>query len=247
MNKLPNHTALKEWASVIDALGPRRSDRADPQRRPGRPALRRRGGSLLSLSRRTTTKTTAAGLQPGHVPITHWAEVVRTWQVRDIETLYRLEPLVAMDRATLDTRYQFRPDQAINVIAVRAWRLAKPVECDDDGGVRRLPELGQRRRRDRRRRLRSRAERGGAAGEDREPSTRFSPSPSDVELIVVIAMLAIGGIVALAVGDIAFAAAQREAGSSSATRATPPGPQSHRRVAAVQPAHRRRHAARTGA
>jgi hypothetical protein len=41
--------------------------------------------------------------------------------------LHRLEPLVALDRATLDTRYKFRPDQAINVIAVRTWRLAKPV------------------------------------------------------------------------------------------------------------------------
>jgi hypothetical protein len=64
------------------------------------------------------------------VPITHWAEVVRTWQVRDLEMLYRLEPLVAMDRATLETRYRFRPDQAINVIAVRAWRLAKPVNVE---------------------------------------------------------------------------------------------------------------------
>ena len=32
-----------------------------------------------------------------------------------------------MDRATLDTRYKFRPDQAINVLAVRAWRLARPA------------------------------------------------------------------------------------------------------------------------
>jgi len=124
MNKLPNHTALKEWASVIEAL-----DRGEQV------VLIRKGGLAdphfgLESDRVYLFPTNyhdAGGGEPTHVPITHWAEVVRTWQVRDLDTLYRLEPLVAMDRATLDTRYKFRPDQAINVIAVRAWRLAKPV------------------------------------------------------------------------------------------------------------------------
>ena len=124
MNKLPNHTALKEWASVIDAL-----DRGEQV------VLIRKGGLAdphfgLEADRFYLFPTNyhdAGGGEPTHVPITHWAEVVRTWQVRDLDTLYRLEPVVAMDRATLDTRYKFRPDQAINVIAVRAWRLAKPV------------------------------------------------------------------------------------------------------------------------
>ena len=124
MNKLPNHTALKEWASVIDSL-----DRGDQV------VLIRKGGLAdphfgLEADRFYLFPTNyhdAGGGEPTHVPITHWAEVVRTWQVRDLETLYRLEPLVAMDRATLDTRYKFRPDQAINVIAVRTWRLAEPA------------------------------------------------------------------------------------------------------------------------
>ena len=124
MNKLPNHTALKEWASVIDAL-----DRGEQV------VLIRKGGLAdphfgLEADRFYLFPTNyhdAGGGEPAHVPITHWAEVVRTWQVRDLDTLFRLEPLVAMDRATLETRYKFRPDQAINVIAVRAWRLAEPV------------------------------------------------------------------------------------------------------------------------
>jgi len=124
MNKLPNHTALKEWASVIDAL-----DRGEQV------VLIRKGGLAdphfgLEADRFYLFPTNyhdAGGGEPTHVPITHWAEVVRTWQVRDLDTLFRLEPLVAMDRATLETRYKFRPDQAINVIAVRAWRLAKPA------------------------------------------------------------------------------------------------------------------------
>ena len=158
MNKLPNHTALKEWASVIDAL-----DRGDQV------VLIRKGGLAdphfgLEADRFYLFPTNyhdAGGGEPTHVPITHWAEVVRSWQVRDLETLYRLEPLVAMDRATLDTRYKFRPDQAINVIAVRAWRLAKPAniamteayggcrswvsldeEIDIDGSVPALSEAG---------------------------------------------------------------------------------------------------------
>lgn len=156
MNKLPNHTALKEWASVIEAL-----DRGEQV------VLIRKGGLAdptfgLEAERFYLFPTNyhdAGGGEPTHVPITHWAEVVRTWQVRDLDTLYRLEPLVAMNRATLDARYKFRPDQAINVIAVRAWRLPKRVdvrmteayggcrswvsvdeEIDVDGSVAALPE-----------------------------------------------------------------------------------------------------------
>src|SRR5947208_3456909 len=124
MNKLPNHTALKEWASVIAALG-----------RGEQVVLIRKGGLAdpnfgLEADRFYLFPTNyhdAGGGEPESIPITHWAEVVRTWQVRDLETLRRLEPLVALDRATLETRYRFRPDQAINVIAVRTWRLPKPA------------------------------------------------------------------------------------------------------------------------
>ena len=125
MNKLANHTALKEWASVIDALG--RGDQV---------VLIRKGGLAdptfgLEADRFYLFPTNyhdAGGLEPATVPITHWAEVVRSWRVRDLELLRRLEPQVVMDGATLETRYRFRPDQAINVVGVRAWRLARPVD-----------------------------------------------------------------------------------------------------------------------
>src|SRR5262249_38779282 len=67
------------------------------------------------------------------VPITHWCEAVRTWEVRDLDALLRLEPLVVFDRATLETRYRFRPDQAIHVIAVRTFALQRPatIAMDD--------------------------------------------------------------------------------------------------------------------
>jgi hypothetical protein len=65
--------------------------------------------------------------------------VVRTWSVQDGALLDALEPLVAVPRETLDARYNFRPDQALYVIAVRAWQLAEPAEVryrEEYGGCR---------------------------------------------------------------------------------------------------------------
>ena len=125
MNRLPNHTALKEWSSVVAALGSgeqiiliRKGGIADPSfgveadRFYLYPTYFHQGESDARAS----------------VTITHWCEVVRTWTIRDAESLARLEPLVVMPPETLDARYRFRPDQVLYVIAVRTWRLAKPVE-----------------------------------------------------------------------------------------------------------------------
>lgn len=125
MNKLPNHTTLKEWSTVIDALG-----------RGEQIILIRKGGIAdpsfgVEADRfylyPTYFHQGESDARPS-VTITHWAEVVRTWSVRDAEVLGRLAPLVALPKSTLDERYRFRPDQALHVIAVRAWRLARPVE-----------------------------------------------------------------------------------------------------------------------
>ena len=127
MNKLPNHTALKEWASVIAALG-----------RGEQVILIRKGGIAdpkfgLESSRFYLFPTNfheSGGQPPSAVPITHWCDVVRTWEIHDLDSLLRLEPLVVFDRATLETRYRFRPDQAIHVIAVRAYELARPAPVE---------------------------------------------------------------------------------------------------------------------
>ena len=136
MNKLPNHTALKEWASAIDALG-----------RGRQVILIRKGGIAdpafgVEAERFYLFPTNfhdGGGAPPRAVPVTHWCEVVRTWRVRELDALYRLEPLVVFDRATLDTRYRFRADQAIHVIGVRTYRLAQPAMLtmkDDYAGCR---------------------------------------------------------------------------------------------------------------
>jgi hypothetical protein len=125
VNKIPNHTALKEWASVIEALG-----------RGAQIVLIRKGGladpSFGVEAQRfylfPTNYHDAGGAEPSHVRITHWAEVVRTWQIHDAAMLPRLEALTILDAAAIETRYRFRPDQAINVIAVCTYRLENPAD-----------------------------------------------------------------------------------------------------------------------
>jgi hypothetical protein len=136
MNKLPNHTALKEWSTVIEALGRgeqviliRKGGIADP--RFGIEADRFYLYPTYFHQGETDPRTS--------VEITHWVEVVRTWSVRELELLERLQPLVDIPRETLEARYRFRPDQALYVIAVRAFALPEPVAIryrDEYGGCR---------------------------------------------------------------------------------------------------------------
>ena len=136
MNKLPNHTALKEWSTVVAALGRgeqviliRKGGIADPSfgveadRFYLYPTYFHQGESEARAS----------------VTITHWCEVARTWSIRDFDLLQRLAPLAAIPMETLEARYRFRPDQSLYVIAVRAWKLADPVEVqyrEEYGGCR---------------------------------------------------------------------------------------------------------------
>lgn len=124
MSKLPNHTALKEWASAIDALG-----------RGEQVILIRKGGIAdptfgVEAERFYLFPTNfhdGGGEPPRAVPVTHWCEAVRTWRVQELDALFRIEPLVVFDQMTLETRYRFRADQAIHVIGVRTYRLPKPA------------------------------------------------------------------------------------------------------------------------
>ncbi|HEX7706170.1 MAG TPA: DUF1802 family protein [Thermoanaerobaculia bacterium] len=122
--KLPNHTALKEWANVVEALG---------------------RGEQIILIRKGGLADPAFGIDADQfylyptyfhqgesdarpfVTLTHWAEIVRTWRITDRETLTRLEPFVVIPRETLDARYRFRSDQALYVLALRAWELPAPI------------------------------------------------------------------------------------------------------------------------
>src|SRR3954469_10497106 len=120
MITIANHTALKEWKSVIDALG--RGDQVVLIRKGGL-ADANFGVEADRFYLFPTNYHDAGGAEPAHVPITHWAEVVKTWQIRDAALLSSLASLTILDAEAIETRYRFRPDQAINVIAVRAQRL----------------------------------------------------------------------------------------------------------------------------
>lgn len=125
MNKLPNHTALKEWSSVVAALG-----------RGEQIVLVRKGGiadpTFAAEAERFYLYPTyfhqgESDARPS-VTITHWCEIVRTWTIDDASQLERLSALVVLPQETLATRFRFRPDQALYVFAVRAWELAQPAE-----------------------------------------------------------------------------------------------------------------------
>ena len=99
MNKLPNHLALKEWSSVVAALGSgeqviliRKGGIADPKF----------GLEAERFYLYPTYFHQGEAEARASVTITHWCEAVRTWSLRDLDLLYRLEPLVVMPRATLD-------------------------------------------------------------------------------------------------------------------------------------------------
>ena len=136
MNKLPNHTALKEWSNVVAALGSgeqviliRKGGIADPS-----------FGVEADRFYLYPTYFHQGESEARHVAtITHWCEVVQTWIVRDFDELQRLAALVALPMETLEARYRFRPDQALYVLAVRTWKLAAPAEVryrDEYGGCR---------------------------------------------------------------------------------------------------------------
>jgi len=117
--KLANHTSLKEWATVIDALG-----------RGEQVILIRKGGIAdpkfgVEAERFYLYPTFFHQQQsePSVVTITHWCEVVTTWRVHAIEPLV---PLVVIPRDALEARYRFRPDQALHVIGVRTFALGEP-------------------------------------------------------------------------------------------------------------------------
>lgn len=136
MNKLPNHTALKEWSNVVGALGSgeqiiliRKGGIADPDF----------GVDADRFYLYPTYFHQGEAESRPSVAITHWCEVVRTWTTRDLAVLERLAPLVVIPPETLEARYRFRPDQALYVIGVRTWQLPQPVEVryrEDYGGCR---------------------------------------------------------------------------------------------------------------
>jgi hypothetical protein len=142
VNKLPNHTALKEWASVISAIEAgdqilliRKGGIADP--RFGLEAdrfyllptyLHQEEKQFKPEARCHLEATRIEGGEPARAAISSWCEVAATFSVRELGPLLRLEPFVIFTASTIEERFRFRAEQAVHVIAVRAWTLPAPVE-----------------------------------------------------------------------------------------------------------------------
>jgi hypothetical protein len=144
MEKLPNHTALKEWASVISALAAgdqvvlvRKGGIADPKfgleadRFYLFPTYLHQEEKQFKPERRAHFETTRSeGGEPAQVTIRYWCEVARTFHVAGLERLRRLEPFVIFTGSTIEERFRFRADQAVHVIAVKTWELPAPVTLE---------------------------------------------------------------------------------------------------------------------
>lgn len=141
MLKLPNHTALKEWAAVISAL--RNGDQTVLVRKGGiaDPAfgveaerfylfptyLHQKEKQFRPEYLHHFTTTNRSGGEPEQVGIDTWCEVAGLWRVVDLDLLRKLGDRVIFTGETFEERFRFRPDQAVHVIAVRAFSLPGTV------------------------------------------------------------------------------------------------------------------------
>ncbi len=137
MQKILNHSALKEWAGVISALASgqqivlvRKGGIADA--RFGVEAnsfylvptwLHQKEHQFKPEMKHHFLETDRVDVDPELIPVEYYAEVAAVHRLEDLEQLQRLEPLVVFTGATIEERYRFRPEQAVHVIALRVYRL----------------------------------------------------------------------------------------------------------------------------
>jgi hypothetical protein len=153
MSELLETNALKEWASVVSAL------------MTGDQVILLRKGGLADRS--FGVKAPRFLLMPTYLhqtenqfrpSLTHhveasagrseddpsiefraWCEVVRSFEVRDLDVLLQLSDQVIFTDDTIRARFAFRPDQAVHVIAVRTYLLPESVSIENErrfGGCR---------------------------------------------------------------------------------------------------------------
>jgi len=124
-----NRYALKEWASVCDRLAR------------GEIALLVRKGGLLEVREGFRVEHREFFLFPtrfhekGRAPddrveLCLYARVEEEREVRDLERLGRLDGQHAVPREDLERRFRYGREEGVHVLALRAWRLARPHVLD---------------------------------------------------------------------------------------------------------------------
>lgn len=71
---------------------------------------------------------TTIDLAPGRFRISHWAEVVRTWRVADLDRFGLIADELAFTTDEIATRFHYRNQPWLSVLAVRVHRLAERAE-----------------------------------------------------------------------------------------------------------------------
>jgi hypothetical protein len=139
---------LQEWAAVCSGLG---DGRLMLVLRKG--GIHERGGGLfapeharfallpthlhqsadrLASGLRGEIQVTRLPLESGAIRIGHWATVVRTWDCRDLVTIQSLAAESPYTPAELATRFNYRDEPRLFVMALRVYRLPTPVLIPDD-------------------------------------------------------------------------------------------------------------------
>jgi hypothetical protein len=127
-----NRFALKEWASVCDRVGR------------GEIILLVRKGGILEVRRGFRVEHREFFLfptrfhekgqaPPDRVALELYAVVEEDFEVRDRERLARLEGQHGVPAGDLERRFRYGREAGVHVLALRAWRLARPQVLEGAG------------------------------------------------------------------------------------------------------------------
>lgn len=68
----------------------------------------------------------------GVIRVTAWAEVARVWKATDLARIQALGSELAWTAAELETRFRYRDQPFLFVLALRVWRLSAPFDLVDE-------------------------------------------------------------------------------------------------------------------
>jgi hypothetical protein len=140
------NVALKEWAIVCDLLlegelalllrkggiaeagGPGEFELEHP-RFLLYPSWAHQRPAMIKQHYRSRVEVTE---EPGEITFQGLANAVRIWQVPSREAFDQLEHLHCWTKPQIDMRFLYRPDRPLYLMAVRAYRLARPKTVVND-------------------------------------------------------------------------------------------------------------------
>ncbi len=125
-----NRYALKEWAGICELLSS--GEQVLLIRKGG--LRERRGGFEVEHPEFFLFPTRfheSGGAPPGRVELGPYARVEGDFEVRDLDRLGRLESMHRIPREDVERRFRYGKEPGVHVLAVRAFRLARPPVVED--------------------------------------------------------------------------------------------------------------------